>query len=611
MNIITKTILTAALICIATAFAEASPSWEGVTVNVKATKPVTSTQQVTQQEDGFGRLKVTLANEGTESLTIEKITVRVPLIEKTTNETEVLFGGSDMGRTPVLRQSIGKFSKTSTSQFYAMVKLAEGDYLFAGSISWRIFMPNITIKDGAYEITSNGEGKQLSPGQKIDYEQIVLTRSGDWYTLLNQFGAAIAKENKVGKLKDVTYNGWATWDYYGRVFTTDDVFKNMDQLNKLPVKSNMVQIDGGWWTQRGDYTSIRQNLPGGIKAIADRVHSEGKTMGLHFDGFRGDAKAEICKTHPEYFLHDQDGKLIVETKVMVDMVMDYTYFDYSHPGARAHIAQCIKEMRAWGVTYFKVDFMRYGLEADIKRNNPSVKSFKAYDPTVTGVERFRLGMKAIRDAIGEENYFVACSAVFGPTIGYVDAMRTAGDIHPVYDAFGERVLGNSGNFYLKSVFNLDPDYIVARAAADEDETVFAAEKKKGGNLTENEAKMWADFVTLFGNVRLNSDNLKTLRPERKALITPALEAPKMDETVPLDVWKHATGKFDAVELILARSGSNIFLGVFNWDDEAKTHSLPAFGQSAAELQVKGRHSVILKYEGKDTFTELCHKLKTN
>ena len=603
--------VTAAVLSIGALCAQSAPSGQGITVDVKATRSVTSSQQVIEQADGFSRLKVTLANEGTEPLTIQKITVRIPLVEKTGPTAELLLGGSDMGRAPISRQVIGKPGKITSSQFFAMVKLAENDYLFAGSVSWRIFMPNITVKNGAYEIWSNGEGKQLSPGQKIDYEQIILKRASNWVTLLNQFGSAIAAENNIGKLKDVTFNGWATWDYYGRIFSADDVLKNMDQLNALPVKTNMVQIDGGWWTQRGDYTTIRPNLIGGIKGLADRIKSEGKIVGLHFDGFRGDAKAEICKTHPEYFLHDQDGKLVVEQKVMVDMVMDYTFFDYSHPGARAHIAECIKAMRGWGVTYFKVDFMRYGLEDDIKRNVPSVKSFKAYDPTLSGVERFRLGIKAIGDAIGKENYFLGCSAVFGPTVGFVDAMRTAGDIHPHYDSFGERALGNSGNFYLKSVFNLDPDYIVVRAAADEDATIFKSEKKNGGNLTENEGKMWSDFVSLFGNARLNSDNLKTLRPERKAIVTVGLDAPKMDETIPLDVWQHATHKLDAVEQILSRNGKDIYLGLFNWGDEAKTYSLPAFGKAAADVKLKGRHSVILKYEGVDSFEALTDKLKLN
>ena len=39
----------------------------------------------------------------------------------------------------------------------------------------------------------------------------------------------------------------------------------------------------------------------------------------------------------------------------------------------------------WGIRYFKMDFMRYGLEDDIKRANKHVKSIKAHDPAITSV----------------------------------------------------------------------------------------------------------------------------------------------------------------------------------------------------------------------------------
>lgn len=589
------------------AIAENASSWTGINIDVKASHTVTTTQKVEEQSDGFYRLNVTLANEGPQPLTLEKITVRIPLGVKTSPDTEILFGGSDMWRYTVLRKPLSKQDKMSMSTFYGMIKLAQDDYLFAGALSWRIFLPKITYNKDAYEIWSNGENKQLLPGQKIDYEQIVLRRSKNWVTLLTQFGDAIAKENKVGKLKDVTFNGWATWDYYGRVFNTEDVNKNMDELNKLPVKSNMLQVDGGWWPERGDYSLVHEKLPGGLKAIGARIKAEGKIFGLHFDGFRGDAKSEICKIHPEYFLHDNDGKLIVTSKDTPDHKMDFTYFDYSHPGARAHIAECIRVMREdWGVTYFKIDFMCNGLA---EFNASLSKPYKAYDPTITSVERFRLAMQMMRKAIGPDNYFLGCTAAFGPTIGFVDGMRTGLDIDPRYEAFGHRTLANSSNFYLKSVFNLDSDYIVARAAADEDAAVCPENNKSGGTVTDNEAKMWADFVTLFGNVRLNSDNLVTLRAARKAIVAEALKAPKMDETVPLDIWQHAKDKNDAVELIISRNESGIYLGIFNWGDSLKAYSLPAFGKSANDVQLKGRHSLILKYEGTDAFTVLCDKLK--
>ena len=593
-------------------FARTTPQWKAIKVDVKANGLVSTTQKLKEIENGFQLLSISLSNKGKQPLTIEKITVSIPLEEQLSDNLDMVYGGSCMGRTPLVNQKVGIQTKQSWSHMYEMLRVKDGQYVFAGSTSWRIFLPNFIQKQGAFEVWSDGEGKQLKPGQTIQYEQIVLKRSTNWLELLDQFGTAIAAENKITKLKPADYKGWATWDYYGRVFTPKDIYGNMDQLNKLAPEANMIQIDGGWWTERGDYKTLRPDLlPGGLKEIVSRITAEGKTPGVHFDGFRGDEASEIYKKHPEYFLHDQDGKLIVEKNEKSDKVMHYIYFDYSHPGARAHIADCIKNMKDnWGIRYFKVDFMRYGLENDIKLRNKNVKSFKAYDPTITGVERFRLGMKTMKEAMGDDIYFLGCSAVFGPCIGFVDGMRTGGDINPTYKAFPERCLANLSNFYLSGkVFNGDADYLVFREAIDEDETVSKEDVKHGGSMTINEAQMWADFNKLYGTARLQSDNLMTLRPERKALVEEVFKFPAMEETVPLDLWKHGTNKLDGFELLIARKDKDIYLGVFNWGDKPKEYALQAFGKPNPVL-LEGRHSQIIKYEGKKSFDELCENLKT-
>ena len=584
--------------------------WSDITVDVKADHPVKVTQQLKVWNDRFHRLEIELTNAGEQALTVESISVTIPLSEPLSGEMQMIYGGSDMGRTPLLRHAVAEQGKLSSSSFFQMVQLQDDDYLFAGSLSWRIFMPIFTLEGNTFVVRSDGEGKQLAPGETIRYEQIVLSRAPRWDALLDDFGTAIARENGVTQLKDVEFKGWATWDYYGRIFSDEDIYGNMDALNAFAPDANMIQIDGGWWTERGDYTRVRSDLPGGIKAIVDRIRSEGKIPGLHFDGFRGDAASEIFKSHPEYFLRDQNGDAIVENHPLVDRDMNYTFFDYSHPGARAYIAECVRTMKEeWGITYFKVDFMRYGLEQDLKKNNPSVTRIQAHDPSLTGVERFRLGMQALREAIGEENYFLGCSAVFGPCIGFVDGMRTGGDVHPRFEAFPERVLANAGNYYLAGkVYNGDADYLVFREAADEDEKVFRARHKFGGSVTLNEVQMWADFNKLYGNCRLQSDNLMTLRDERKAIVRDVFDYPAMDETFPLDVWKVATNDSDAFELILSRSGEDIYLGVFNWGDSPKTYNLSGYGLKAP-VRLAGRHSKILKYDGNQTFSQLRESLQ--
>ncbi|MFM2126052.1 MAG: hypothetical protein RL328_2503, partial [Acidobacteriota bacterium] len=179
----------------------AAPAWTGIEVGVTADHPVRTTQTLQQQKDGFQRLAVTLSNDGKQPLKIEKIAVRIPVGDNLKADLEIVYGGSCMGRTPLLRQKVGTQKARSSSHMYEMVRLADGRYLFAGSLSWRIFLPNFTLNNGALEVWSDGEGRQLKPGETIQYEQIVLRRSDDWLAILDQFGAAIAAENGIQKLK--------------------------------------------------------------------------------------------------------------------------------------------------------------------------------------------------------------------------------------------------------------------------------------------------------------------------------------------------------------------------------------------------------------------------
>jgi alpha-galactosidase len=587
----------------------AEKDWPGIKVDVVADHPVVTTQVFKMEANGFERLAISLSNQGTEPLKIGEIKVKIPLAEPLTADLDVIYGGSCMGRTPLLRQKIGAPTKQSSSTFYQMTRLPAGKYLFAGTLSWRIFMPNFTVKDGALQIQSHGEGKQLKPGQTIQYEQIVLRRADDWLGLLNQYGSAIAAENGITQLKKADYKGWATWDYYGFSFTASDLQRHMSEIKKIDLTANLFQIDAGWSTARGDNTLVRSDLPGGMKAIADQIKAANMTPGIWIDGCRADPASEIFKKHPEYFLRDQDDKVIVTVRNKGESESKEIYFDFSHPGARAYMAECVRVIKQdWGYPYLKIDFLRYGLEDDIKLMNKEVTSFKAHDPTITGVERFRLGMKAMREAMGPDAYFLGCSAVFGPCIGFVDGMRTGGDIFPRYEAFPERCLANMGNFYLHGkVFNGDADYLTFRAAEDEDDKVAKSKNKFGGTVTVNEAKMWADFNKLCGTTRLQSDNLFTLRPDRLALVKEVFDYPAMDEWVPVDLWQHGLAKGDGFELMLARKGSDVYLGVFNWSDSPKSYNLVAFGKSDP-MNLEPRHSAVLKYEGKKSFIQLHHSL---
>ncbi|HSH20165.1 MAG TPA: glycoside hydrolase family 36 protein, partial [Draconibacterium sp.] len=411
--------------------------------------------------------------------------------------------------------------------------------------------------------------------------------------------------------KDLDYKGWATWDYYAYRFSDKDIYENAGLIKQLDNTANLIQIDAGWYAQRGDFTASRNDLPGGMTQVAENIKAAGMTPGAWIDGFRANTDSEVFKNHPEFFLHDENGNIIVQVRRPEGPDRDRVYLDYSHPGARAHMAECIRVItKEMGIPYLKIDFIRYGLNNEILKANPTFKSIKPYDPSITDVERMRLGLKIMRETAGPDIYILGCSAVFGPCIGFVDGMRTGGDVSPKYEAFSERVFANAGNSYLSGkVFNGDADYLVFREGADEDEFVSAEKVKNGGSLTLNEAQMWADFNKLYGNCRLSSDKLKILRPERRKIVQEVFEFPAMDETVPLDFWQHGKDKGDGYELILARNRNDIYLGIFNWSDEANEYKLDDFENGIQKLNA--RHSRVLKYSGSLSFNELRKSITTS
>ena len=571
---------------------------------------------------------ITITNNSDSFVTLKAITLDISCLLNGFQANEILAGGSDMGRTPLQRYYPGE--KNIQSGMFLLAKKNDSDYMLTGILSWRTFLPKLLFGNEGMHVRTDADGKLLSPGNDVAFERIVTISGSSWQSLLDQYALEIARENKITKVKDVHFKGWSTWDYYARSFRLEDIYSNIEALTQLDTTANLIQIDGGWWTERGDYLSVRSDLRGGMKGIAKYISERGYIPGIHLDGFRADLASDIYKQHPEYFLHDQNGSIIVTRNAKFDRDMNYIYFDYSHPGAREYIKDVLTTIkRDWGFKYFKIDFMRYGLKEDILKECPGVTEIRAHVPGMTHVERFRAGIASMKEALGDEVYLVGCSAVFGPAIGFVDGMRTGGDISPRFEFYKTRCLQNGGNYYLHNkAFNCDPDYLVVRNKNDEDEKVQQSQHKYGGSTTLNEAKMWTDYITMFGNAKLSSDNLQTLRGERKDLIKDSFSLKGCDEFLPVDLWQHARNKEDAFSLFIGREGDSSYLVLFNWGDTTAERIISGFASPANQcllrypegnevsikdghitLQMEARSSHIFKYVGNKSYTSLKEDLK--
>lgn len=556
---------------------------------------------------------IQLSNKTGKNQNLNVINVSFQPNDLISDGTHYMVGANAQRYNEYMKQLITGTETSNPNNYgnmYLLFKRGESDYLLVGVTSWRSFLCKISTKNGVVHIQGEGDNKLIRPGEKIDFEQVIVLKNTSWQDILYQYSEMIAKENHIFPPPDVRWKGWTTWDYYKQHFTEKDIDKNVKALQKLNVQPNIIQIDGGWWKERGDYLEARDNLPGGIKAIVDNIHKDGYKAGLHFDGFRASKTAKIVKEHPDYFIHTSDGHLLDKGKDSTPG-NSLVFWDYSNPGAREYIKKVMKNAREkWGVDYFKIDFMKQGLYEGV-----------SYLP-VTNVERFRMGINAMKEGMGKGAYFLACGSNFGTVLGLVDAIRVAVDIHPNYHAVMSRAQHTSGSFYFQpKLCQVDPDYLVLRSENKND-----LKQREGPSLTFDQGAMWSNYISIFGNVRLESDNIEILTPEKKELIKSTFNMPFFQKVIPMDLWDHYKAEIDAPYFYLAETPNGIIcIGLFNWDETDAKFSISGFkgnpkllefgttksraiSNGGFSIPLKGVHSILYQYNGKETFDQLRKQL---
>ncbi len=597
----------------------AAPASDQVTVRIDGTPgdAVFRSEVKVRDDNGSSRIQIGITNASASEARLKGWVVEFPWIGPQDSPDLVSTGGWDMGRSEARVWTPKEAGKVETGS-YVLARQA-GRYSLAGFTTWRVFNSKLRYDGGRLVVTGDGENKIVRPGETLALEVVRLATGDDWQDLLFDHAEAIARENRIRlnpPRKDV---GWATWDYYGRSWSYDQVMSNMNKLLEIYPKADLLQIDGGWWSQRGDYTQVRENLePDGMKRLGTLIRGRGLHAGIHLDGMRGDEKANVAKDHPDYFLKNAHGMMLVQSALNVGEKLDYTFFDFSNPAACDYFRNVLSTIRRdWGFDYFKIDFLRYGVNQFIQSSVGADTEIVPHDPSLTSFERIHRGLAAMREGMGRDAYFLGCSAVFGPTFGHVDGLRVGADINPSVKQYRKCALDALGNFYLhgKVVYN-DADYLVVRAREDQDDTRVKAPNKDGRDLTLNEAELWTHFVALCGGPRLNSDNLIILREKRRALFRFAAEFPTAERYVPIDFWSHARDESDPPCILLTQARGDVYLGVFNWSDEAASFVIDGFSPSNLEslakvsgagehessgdsvtIRLPARHSTIFKLAG--------------
>lgn len=341
--------------------------------------------------------------------------------------------------------------------------------------------------------------------------------------------------------------GWCSWYYYFEKITEEDMVENIDFLKahraEYPVK--YIQLDDGYQFDQGEWLVTNEKFPRGLSWLAGYAKDAGFTPGLWLAPFMVSEKCALWREHPEWLIHDADGKIIQESPWRTGMC---GILDATHPGAWEWLRGLFAKLREIGFDYVKLDFL---VNACAERKGV------LHDPMATRCNLLRRGLQAIRSGFGEDGLILTCTVPTAAVVGLADFNRIGTDITPYW--CGENDADEAPNvpnvcrnvinraYMNRRLFVSDPDTIIVR----EDNT----------RLSEQECALWRDAIMLGGGSLLLSDRMSTLTPKRAAWLQEIIRHHDEYETVPVDRAWHCPPR---IWRGVSRTGGGVIEGRFDF-----------------------------------------------
>jgi hypothetical protein len=291
---------------------------------------------------------------------------------------------------------------------------------------------------------------------------------------------------------------WCSWTSYYAEVTEEDMVKNADWIAEhlLPWGFQYVQLDDGYdrgphgehyWIERWD----EKKFPHGPAWLAGYIKSKGLRPGLWLVP---NAYAGAVETHPDWYLRDREGKLILDYNTPA--------LDQTNPDVLAFLGQEFTTLRDWGFEYYKFDG-----EHALPLYVPAVDRSKLYDPQADPIVAYRHRLSVIRDTVGPDTFIEGCPAGTPLNgIGYFDSYF---DGHDVYNSWpGMFALFSSIN--ANAFLNHMVSYLMPGEGIDVGPpmSVEEAEKRRPPSFVRT-ARTREDPLTGFG----------TTLPEARTLVT--------------------------------------------------------------------------------------------
>jgi alpha-galactosidase len=460
----------------------------------------------------------------------------------------------------------GRFASDDVAVLYDP---GAGRSFLAGAVTARDFISQVMVDVPSRSIDARciADGIPVRPSDTVWSERFAVDLCGSANEQLERYGDALAREMG-GRVPASPPAGWCSWYYFYTTVTEDDVLRNLRFLerNRRELPVNTVQIDDGYQADIGDWLTVNEKFPHGMRWLASQIRDAGFVPGIWLAPFLVAETSRQYREHPGHVVRDPSG----EPALAMDNWQRRNFaIDGTNPQALDWLRELFGEIcEGWGYDYLKVDFLFAGAIAGVR-----------HDPAATRVQAYRRALTAVRERAGQR-FVLGCGSLMAPSVGLFDGNRIGPDVAPFW-----RFLTSEERASPRPRPRAPDDLLSAETAVrntmtrawmhgrlwanDPDCLLVRADRTK---LTLDETRTLATAIGLSGGMVLSSDDLEPVLPERLELISmllpplPVSARPVdlMERDIPAHFEARLDREWDPLRLV----------AVFNFDDEPGGAALP-------------------------------------
>jgi len=406
----------------------------------------------------------------------------------------------------------------------------------------------------------------VAPGKELSSETVMFAAGADYHSQLEAYGAAVRRLHHA-RISSKPPMGWWSWTAFYGGMNEGEVLTNAKWLAKHLKKLgfNFCHLDEGYDYARGEYTTTNATqFPDGMRNVGYRITHMGLHLAVWTAPFEVSNRAWVYQHHKDWLVHDAKGQPIRLAYVHGHVDPIYA-LDTTNPGAQAYLRKTYRVLtREWGVRYIKLDFM----------DSSAIEGYY-HRPHTTALQAERIGLKIIRDAVGDGVLLDKDGSAMLAPVGLVDEGRIAPDTGHSFVASRDADPNIAARFYMNRNFYIsDPDAFSVSTEV-EPEQGWHNRKKP---LTLNEAEVQIVIAAVAGGMYDMGDDLPTLAstPDRLALVENK-NLLRMVElrraATPLDLMSFPMQDGMPSEYFLKEDARQSMLAVFNWTEVPRSHTL--------------------------------------